>query len=35
MKEIPRTMSAGRSREKFPFTLPDMFKKLIIENEDI
>lgn len=31
MKEIPRTLTAGRSREKFPFTLPDMFKKLIVE----
>jgi multifunctional beta-oxidation protein len=31
MKEIPRTLTAGRSREKFPFTLPDIFKKLIVE----
>jgi multifunctional beta-oxidation protein len=31
MKEIPRTLTAGRSREKFPFTLPDMFKKLVVE----
>lgn len=28
MMEIPRTLTAGRSREKFPFTLPDIFKKL-------
>jgi len=31
MKEIPRMLTAGRSRENFPFTLPDMFKKLIVE----
>ncbi len=28
MKEIPRTLTAGRSREKFAFTLPDVFKNL-------
>lgn len=26
MKAIPETLTAGRSREAFPFTLPDMFK---------
>jgi NAD(P)-dependent dehydrogenase (short-subunit alcohol dehydrogenase family) len=26
MKAVPETLTAGRSREVFPFTLPDMFK---------
>jgi len=29
MKVIPEELTAGRSREVFPFTLPDMFKKLM------
>jgi multifunctional beta-oxidation protein len=28
-KAVPQTLTAGRSREVFPFTLPDMFKKLL------
>ncbi len=29
MKEIPEKLTPGRSRDKFPFTLPTMFKKLV------
>jgi len=28
-KAIPEKLTAGRSREEFPFTLPDIFKALI------